>query len=407
MRPAAHARAARRSHARREHGSAILVPTPARVGAHRSCTMSLVAASIPAFIVLMGVELLVARRKGARVYRFVDAVTDLGCGISSQLVGLLFVAAKLLVYAWVFEHARLFELSADSIWTYLFAILVLDFTYYWWHRLSHEVNVLWAAHVVHHQSEDYNLAVALRQAWLTGVTILPFELPLALLGVPVVPYAVGKAIVTLYQFWIHTELVRRCGPLEGVLNTPSHHRVHHAIDPEYLDRNYGGIFIVWDRLFGTFEPERRRPTYGITKPLRSFNPVWANFHVLAEMAAQMRATPRWRDKLRVLVAPPRWRPPGVAAASSAPEAAAGRPKHEVPISRAIVAFVALQLATTVLGTTLVLWYGKTWGSTAMTVTGVILVIGTLTAGGIMERKRWAWPLEAARILAAAVAVAMS
>jgi hypothetical protein len=286
------------------------------------------------------------------------------------------------------------------------AIVAFDLVYYWWHRASHEVNVLWAAHVVHHQSEDYNLAVALRQAWLTGLTSLPFELPLALLGVPVVPYVVGKSIVTLYQFWIHTELIGRIGPLEHVLNTPSHHRVHHAIDPEYLDKNYGGIFIVWDRLLGSFTPERKHPTYGITKPLRSFNPVWANFHVFAEMAALARATPRWRDKLRVLIAPPRWRPPGIASAREADVAGPGRPKHEVPVSRAVVGFVALQLSTSVLGTVLVLWYGKVWGATSVATAAILLVLATLTAGGIMERKRWAWPLEGVRIVTAVVAVAV-
>jgi alkylglycerol monooxygenase len=163
----------------------------------------------------------------------------------------------------------------------------------------------------------------------------------------------GKAIVTLYQFWIHTELIGRMGPLERVLNTPSHHRVHHAIDREYLDKNYGGILIVWDRLFGTFTPEGAHPTYGITKPLRSFNPWWANFHFFVEMGALMRATPRWRDKLRVIVAPPRWRPPGVVALTE-DEAQPGLPKHEAPVSREVAAFVALQLATTVLGTVLVL-----------------------------------------------------
>jgi alkylglycerol monooxygenase len=366
--------------------------------------MSLIAASIPAFIVLMGVELLVARQRGLRLYRFVDAITDLGCGISSQLVGLLFVAAKVAAYAWVFEHARLFEWSASSVWTYLFAILALDFTYYWWHRASHEVNVLWAAHVVHHQSEDYNLAVALRQAWLTTLTIFPFELPLALLGVPVVPYAVGKSIVTLYQFWIHTELIGRMGPLERVLNTPSHHRVHHAIDPQYLDKNYGGILIVWDRLFGTFTPEREHPTYGITKPLRSFNPWWANVHVLAEMAALARRATRWRDRLRVLVAPPRWRPPGAAAPPELELTSPGARKHDVPVSRGAAAFVAIQLATTVLGTVLVLWFGKTWAPSLVAAAALVLVVATLTAGGIMERRRWAWPLEAARLVAATVVI---
>jgi alkylglycerol monooxygenase len=223
----------------------------------------------------------------------------------------------------------------------------------------------------------------------------------------VVPFAVGKAIVTLYQFWIHTELIGRTGPLERLLNTPSHHRVHHAIDREYLDKNYGGIFIVWDRLFGTFAAEARHPTYGITKPLRSFNPVWANVHVIAELAAQMRTTPRWRDKLRVLVAPPRWQPPGVAA-SGEPAAgpAGGRAKHDVPITRGVALFVTLQLTATVLGTALVLWSGKAWGTTAVTVAATLLVLATLTAGGIMERKRWAWPLEGARLVAAAIAVAV-
>ncbi len=366
--------------------------------------MSLVAASIPAFIVLMGVEILVARWRGLRLYRFVDAVTDLGCGISSQLGGLVFVAIKLAAYTWLLQHARLLELPADSAWTYVLAIVVLDFTYYWWHRMSHEVGLLWAAHVVHHQSEDYNLAVALRQAWLTSITILPFELPLALLGVPVVPYAVGKAVVTIYQFWIHTELIGRCGPLEHVLNTPSHHRVHHAVDPEYLDKNYGGILIVWDRLFGTFTREGRHPTYGITTPLRSFNPVWANVHVFAEMLALARRATRWRDRLRVLVAPPRWRPTG-APPAAAPPAAAARAKHDVPVSRGIAAFVALQLVTTTLGTVVVLWYGGSWAPSVVAAAAVLLVLATLTAGGIMERKRWAWPLEAARVVAAMLTIA--
>src|SRR5690606_31238042 len=152
-----------------------------------------------------------------------------------------------------------------------------DFAYYWWHRASHRISFLWAAHVVHHQSEDYNLAVALRQAWFTSLSSWVLNLPLAFLGVPPLVYGVCAALNTLYQFWIHTRLVGKLGPLEWVLNTPSHHRVHHGIDAPYLDTNYGGVFIVFDRLFGTFVEETHEPRYGTLDPIRSFDPVWANF----------------------------------------------------------------------------------------------------------------------------------
>ncbi|MCX4240332.1 sterol desaturase family protein [Paraliomyxa miuraensis] len=364
--------------------------------------MNLIASSIPAFFILIGVELWVARRRGRRVTRFNDAITDLGCGISSQVVGLLFVAAKLLVYAWVFEHLRLLTLPEDSGWTLVFAIVALDFIYYWWHRLSHEVNVLWAAHVVHHQSEDYNLAVALRQAWFTGITILPFYLPLAVLGVPPVPYAIANGIVTLYQFWIHTELIGKLGPLEHVLNTPSHHRVHHAINPGYLDRNYGGIFIVWDRLFGSFAPEHEVPIYGITKPLRSLNPVWANVHHWVEIGARMRAATSWRDRLWAPLAPPAWVPAGAPPAAT-PEPSVAREKYDPPVSWPMKAYVGLQLVTTALGTVLVLFGYRDWSGAQLLVAVTLLVAATLAAGGLMERKRWAWPLEVSRLVLSAVA----
>ncbi len=262
---------------------------------------------------------------------------------------------------------------------------------------------LWAAHVVHHQSEDYNLAVALRQAWFTTVTIFPFNLPLAIIGIPVLPFALGKGVVTLYQFWIHTELIDRLGPLEWIFNTPSHHRVHHAVEPRYVDRNYAGIFIIWDRMFGTFVPEDERPTYGITTPLRNFNPAWANVHVWVEIVARMRATPRWIDKLRALVAPPRWLPPGVIAPPKSTVPLSERPKFDVTAARGAQLYAALSLVTTIAGTVLVLWFGKTWAPTVVVTLAACLVLATATATGIIEGKRWAWPLEGLRV---AVTVAL-
>lgn len=267
----------------------------------------LIAYAIPFFFVLIGVEVLSARALGRKVYRFHDAVSDLSCGITQQL-SLIFMRTLLVLgYAAAYDHWHWLSLSATDWTSWTLAFVGVDFIYYWWHRLSHHVNVLWAAHVVHHQSEDYNLAVALRQSMLTSATGAPFYILLALLGVPPVVYATSHAINTLYQFWIHTELVRRVGPLEWVFNTPSHHRVHHGINPRYLDKNHGGILIIWDRLFGTFEPEDEPVVYGVVKPLNSFNAVWANVQPWVAL---------WRlgkgaslaDKLRLLLKPPAWRP---------------------------------------------------------------------------------------------------
>ena len=168
----------------------------------------------------------------------------------------------------------------------------VDFCFYWFHRIAHEYAAPWATHVVHHQSEEYNLAVALRQSAFEGCFAWVFYLPLAVIGFPPIWYVSMKAINLLYQFWIHTEAIDRLGPLEWVMNTPSHHRVHHARNPKYLDKNYAGMFIIWDRMFGTFQPEEEQPVYGITKPLQSWNPLWANLAAWVELFEDAWHAPR-------------------------------------------------------------------------------------------------------------------
>src|SRR5688572_10603116 len=242
-----------------------------------------IALAIPLLLLFVFIEMAVAARRRLRIYRFADSMADLGCGVTQRAFLLLFEATLLLSYVALYENARLYDLSGRPVAAFLIAFVGVDFIYYCWHRASHRLNFLWAAHVVHHQSEDFNLAVALRQGVLTPLTASPFAFPLALLGIPPLIYVAAASLNTLYQFWIHTELVKSLGPLEKVLNTPSHHRVHHARNPRYLDRNYAAMLIVWDRLFGTFAPESERPTYGITKPLRSFNALWAQVQPLAEL----------------------------------------------------------------------------------------------------------------------------
>jgi alkylglycerol monooxygenase len=355
-----------------------------------------IALAVPFFFLLIGLELLVARQQNRRPYRFTDAISDLGCGITQRVLLLFFEALLLLAYVQLYQHARLVDLGRWPIAAALVAFVAMDFIYYWWHRASHRLNFLWAAHVVHHQSEDFNLAVALRQGVLTPLTASPFAFPLALLGIPPLIYVAAASLNTLYQFWIHTELVKSLGPFEKVLNTPSHHRVHHARNPRYLDRNYAAVFIVWDRLFGTFVPEGERPQYGITRPLRSFNPLWAQVQPFAELAAFSRTAPTWRQKLGVWLAPPErsfpWRPEPEPAGAAAPSE-----KYEVTVSRGTRTYVLASFALAVAATfALMLWSNRLSGP-MLAICAALVLAAVCTASGLMESRPWARPVEAIRI----------
>src|SRR5712691_3620978 len=306
-----------------------------------------IALAIPFFFLLMGVELWAARRRRARVYRFNDALVDLSCGMTQQILLVFGVGVLGAGYLWLYQH-RLWTLQGPAAW--LLAFVAVDLIYYWWHRLSHRVNFLWAVHVVHHQSEDYNLAVALRQAVLSVWTIWPFHLPLALVGVPPVVFATVESFSTLYQFWIHTELVGKLGWYERVFNTPSQHRVHHAVNPRYLDRNYAATLCIWDRIFDTFEEEKEQPVFGLVKPLTSFNPLWAQVHYFFDIARRS-AQFRGLDKLRVWLKGPEWGYP------PAPEITREQQrKHGVQLSRREIAWLAATLVLAIIGTTALLWF---------------------------------------------------
>jgi sterol desaturase/sphingolipid hydroxylase (fatty acid hydroxylase superfamily) len=275
-----------------------------------------IALAIPVFFLLIGLELWVERRErrldsGRKLYRLNDTINDLACGTIQQLAGVFGKTVLFAGYILIFERFRVATLDSGNWAHWAIAFLGIDFFYYWFHRASHEVNLLWAAHIVHHQSEEYNLSVALRQSAVQQFFSAPFYWPLALLGVPPKVFLLVEAFDTLYQFWIHTRTIGKLGPLEAVLNTPSHHRVHHGSNAKYIDRNHGGTLIVWDRLFGTFQREEEEPAYGVTRPLASWNPLWANVQYYAELFTVARRAARWRDKLLVFVKPPGWRPADV------------------------------------------------------------------------------------------------
>ncbi|MGY1771527.1 sterol desaturase family protein [Blastococcus sp. SYSU D00813] len=293
--------------------------------------IDLVLYAIPAFLLLMIVEGVVLTREAredaidaegerrARLgYAAKDTVASLSMGLGSLVVPVAVTTVLGLGGYVLLWNATPLDLGNGWI-AWLVAIVGKDFTYYWFHRASHEVRFLWAAHVVHHSSERYNLSTALRQSW-TPLTEWPFGAVLILLGVNPVLYAMASSVNLLYQFWIHTEAIGRLPrPIEYVFNTPSHHRVHHGMNPQYLDKNYGGILIVFDRLFGTFEPEVEPVRYGITKPLASHNPLRIATHEYVAIVRDMRTDRRWSHRLGRLVRGPGWSP--VPAASARPEPA--------------------------------------------------------------------------------------
>jgi sterol desaturase/sphingolipid hydroxylase (fatty acid hydroxylase superfamily) len=240
-------------------------------------------------------------------YDLRDTRTSLTMGLGNVAINVGWKAVVVVVFAALYELTPL-RLDAGDWWVWVLLFFADDFSYYWFHRVSHESRVFWASHVVHHSSEHYNLSTALRQTWVP-MTYFPFWLWMPLVGFPVWMILLAQSWSLIYQFWIHTERVRRLPrPLEYVLNTPSHHRVHHGSNDVYLDKNYGGILIIWDRLFGTFTAEGERVRYGLTKNIRTFNPVRVAFHEYTAMWGDVKAARTLGDRARVLYKGPGWRP---------------------------------------------------------------------------------------------------
>ena len=353
-------------------------------------------------------ELLLARWLERDLYRLSDSINDLSCGIVQQIADVFLKTALFSGYLWLYGSHRVLTVPSDAPWAWVLCFLGVDFFYYWFHRLSHEVNAGWAAHVVHHQSEEMNLSVALRQGAFQQAFSWVFYLPLAVLGFPPLMFLAISSFNTLYQFWIHTRLIGRLGPLEWVLNTPSHHRVHHGRNPKYIDRNHGGTLIVWDRLFGTFQVEEEEPVYGITTPLGSWNPIWANLHYWVDLLDKARRTQRWTDRLRLLLKPPGWQPAELGGVVS-PSAVDPRTyvKYDVGLAMGMRAYALAHFVLLNVVTTVFLFRSATLPSPWRAVAAVALVVSLVSLGGLLDRRPWAVPLETARMLGGALAVALA
>ena len=358
--------------------------------------------AIPIFFLLMAIEAVVGWVTNKQLYRLNDTINDLSCGILQQVLGIFMRTILFAGYLWIYKNYAFLDMTSFSPagkWLAAIGLFFgVDFFYYWFHRISHEANAPWAGHIVHHQSEEYNLAVALRQGTFQACFSWVFYLPLALVGYPPVWFVSMSALNTIYQFWIHTKTIKKLGWIEYVFNTPSHHRVHHGRNTKYLDKNHAGILIIWDRMFGTFQEEEEEVVFGITKPLQSWNPLWANFHQFVEVWEEAKAAPYWGDKIRIWFMPPDWRPRGLPERPKLPEIT---PETEIKYDRAaprgLTGYIVLHFVITLVVSLLVL-ASKSSSMWALFVPASFVTFALVSIGGIFDRRFWAMGTEVIRLL---------
>lgn len=370
--------------------------------------MSLIALAVPFFLLALLMELAVDRWRGTGYYRSNDAINSLSAGILSETTGYFTKIVQYTIWGLVLSNLALFEMqrgwfdaSASGIALWILAAVLWDFCYYWNHRLGHEISVLWAAHAVHHQSEEYNLSTALRQSSSGFIFGWIFYVPLFLIGFPADVLITVAAINLIYQFWVHTQQIRRLGVLDRIFVTPSNHRVHHAQNTPYIDKNYGGIFVLWDRLFGTFAEERddEPVVFGIRKALANWNPIWANFQVYDYLLFDAKHTRRWRDKLGVWFRRTGWRPADVATAfPKQPVDLKQFRKYDPPISPARRNYVMTQFGVVISTALLISEAFATGGAGVIFVPCILLWTQLYTLGLLNENRPYAARFESLRLV---------
>lgn len=357
----------------------------------------LILLAIPFFFLFIGIELLIAHLRKKKWYRFNDSITNLNIGIGQQAVNLMFKAVILGAFMYIHDNFAFFQL-APSVWSFVLCLVLFDFFFYWAHRWSHEINFFWGAHVVHHSSEEYNLSVALRQSWFHNLIAFFIFLPLPFLGFDPVIFFAAAGVHTLYQFWIHTKAISKFPAwFEYVFNTPSHHRVHHGVNPKYIDKNHGGLLIIFDRIFGTFQQEEEEPTFGITTPLKSWNPAWANFHYYVEMFQLARRMSNWKDKFRVIFARPGWQPEELGGFQAPPEVNPDYKPFDTPVHKGFNWYVAIQFAILAAGLAAYMYHFDNISLNYRLVFLGLIITSGMICGAIFENKRWIIVAEYARL----------
>ena len=357
--------------------------------------------AIPFFLLFIVLEVIWGWLRGNNTYRVNDSINSVSLGLLSTASKLIFLDLGLLVFSRVEQNFSLAIWNIGSTAHWLMGLLFYDFLYYWFHRISHERQLFWGSHVVHHQSEDYNLGTALRQTSTGFLTTWVFFVPCFILGMPIYMFVSIASAHLVYQFWVHTQHISKLGPLEWILITPSNHRVHHAQNADYIDKNYGGLLIVWDRIFGTFQEEdlQQAPIYGIRTPLKSWNPLWANVHIFASMATDAWRTNSWANRLKILAARTGWRPADVV--KQYPQI-----KHDPKTAKKYDPQLSLACKISILLQFGLLSVVHFWLGLQVETLPYWVILGSVTAqlttvlviGSVLDESRWTLIWEAGRLL---------
>ena len=361
--------------------------------------------AVPVFFAMIGIEFLFGLIKGTNNYRLNDSIAAISLGLISRLPPLLNLGVQGIVWTYVATNLNMQLMPKDSWVTWVIAFLFYDLCYYWMHRMSHEVKVLWASHVVHHQGEEFNLSTALRQTSSGWLWKWIFYIPLFMVGIPGEVFFTVAAINLLYQFWVHTEHIKTLGILEQVFITPSNHRIHHAQNPEYIDANYGGVFIIWDRLFGSFIPERDdlKPIYGTVKPLKSWNPIWANLEIYHQMIRDTIHTKSLKNKVKVWFSSTRWRPEDVF--EKFPHTSNDLDnfvKFNPEVDKVSKIFTTLQFVINSSISTIIIFTIADQSYLQTLLLAAMLIISTTLVTNIIENNKWGYQAELIRSLITAL-----
>ncbi len=362
--------------------------------------MDYIVLSIPIFFILICIEVIASLITKSKLYRFEDAITNISCGIIMQVMDAFAKTVLIVGFVYLYENHRLFTIP-DNPLTYICLFIGVDFLYYWFHRYAHEINLFWGAHIVHHQSEDYNLSVALRQSSFQMFVGSIFYLPLAVIGFNPIAFVAINAFQTLYQFWIHTKYIKKLPSfLEFIFATPSHHRVHHGRNPQYIDKNHGGTLIIFDRMFGTFEEEKEEVIYGVTKPTASWNPLWANFDWYADMLKDLGRSMSFIDKIILLFKKPGWLPDDQGGYRAPQEVDPGYSKYTKKVSSELTAYLFIQYLILLVGASYFFWKFDNFNQTEQLLIAALIIFSVVIFGGLLEAKKWAKPGEVIRWVAA-------
>ncbi len=358
--------------------------------------LNFLAFSIPLFLFFIAWEYLYSKRSGKNFFQYAESVANINVGIAERLLDLFTTGLFFYFFNYVYENFALFPIKESLVaWVLLF--LVTDFVWYWYHRLAHEINAFWAAHVVHHQSEDFNYTVSARITVFQAVIRSLFWAVLPLLGFPPLMISILLLVHGIYPFFIHTQSLGKWGWFEKILVTPTHHGIHHASNPEYLDKNYGDVLIIWDKLFGTFVEENKsiKITYGLTKPLESHSFLWQHFHFVLEIMLNFYYARGFKQKCRTLFGKPDDLDPRYRAILERKFLRHRRSK-ETP-TKAMRYYISIQTGISLLVLFIVLLFEQYFSATSLSLFSLFIIISLINCGAILDQRQWISYLEVTRI----------